>query len=644
VSENGPVDSGGQSATTMEEAYCYVEERAAGLDSMHEIVTVYQRLRDQFHEAKDDRAQFAQWEMDFFNFRIKENELKPFFSGVGEDGQPTEYPSLADFNDETYTYLAERQASCACPVTVARYAHLLWLSPRRQHSYACKAVDAYLEWAECYSLRLRSDRGFSVGTRLLTTVKNAFHLAHQVNYRAAQVDALVAELAATAQSISVRSHLLDFIVENMKRFDRASLCPLVAVASRLAGACTRERNHHAAIAALDLGQKLQDASGDKTRRRWDTRIAEAYERLMAEATASGNMACVDFCQDALLKYRQIGNMRKVAELEAKLAEMKRSVRMGKVEHQFDRTEILKKAREIAEAVTSGVPERVVVTLAADKGILPQYDQVRKTSIELAKEFVLTHIMPTHIVDANGNTSQHFSDPEEKEYFGILQQYQHELALVRLPIIHEIFMRAIRSGKLNADVLLGFVRAHSWLGRTLSKRSPDGQVTQYTWVSLIAPAINDFFREVEVCMAQGTRQPNLILTIDSLTLKMEGMVRDICRVRGVTEFAVGRDRKGRKTSREKDIHALLYEEAMSDLFDPDDLLLFRFLLVEKAGYNLRHRVAHSLLTPSEYSLDKVYLLVIALLRLGKYDFAPKEESDTKGDPHGEASTGTQASDK
>jgi len=622
------MDTADQSLLTMEDAYRYVEEHAAGFDSMHEIVSVYQHLRDQLHEAKDDRAQYAQWEMDFFNFRIKENQLKPFFSGVGADGHPAEYPSLLAFTDETYSYLIERQVSCSSPVTISRYSHLLWFTPKREHSHARQATDSYLELIAVYLPRLRGKRDFSVGIRILTAVENVFHLGHQVNYRVDEIDGLIADLAATARLSSLRSHLLAFVVENMKRFDKVALRHLVATASRLAGTCTREHNHHAAIAALHLGQKLQEASGEEARRRWESRIAQAYERLMVEASANGNMACVDFCQDALLMYRQIRNKAKVAELEASLSEMKRSMRMGKVEQQFDRTEILRKAREIAEALTSDIPQRVVIALAADKGLLPQHEHVKKTAANLSEQFVLTHILPTQIVDANGNTSQHFSEPDEKEYFEVLQQYQHELALIRLPIIHEIFMHAVRAGKLNADILLGFLRDHSWLGRALAKNSPDGRVTEYSWVSLIAPAICDFFREVEACMAHGNKQPNLVLTIDSLTLKMEGMIRDFCRLRGVTEFAITRDRKGRKISREKDIHALLYEDVMTELFDPDDLLLFRFLLVEKAGYNLRHRVAHSLLTPSEYSLEKVYLLIIALLRLGKYDFAPKEEGGKK----------------
>ncbi len=86
----------------------------------------------------------------------------------------------------------------------------------------------------------------------------------------------------------------------------------------------------------------------------------------------------------------------------------------------------------------------------------------------------------------------------------------------------------------------------------------------------------------------------------------------------------KDNKGRSIVREKDIHALLYEEPIRKLFDEDDLLFLKFLLVEKAGYNLRHKVAHSLMLFQEYSINYMHLLILALLRLGKYDFVKKED--------------------
>jgi hypothetical protein len=121
-------------------------------------------------------------------------------------------------------------------------------------------------------------------------------------------------------------------------------------------------------------------------------------------------------------------------------------------------------------------------------------------------------------------------------------------------------------------------------------------------------------------------PNLVLSVDSLTLKIEGLIRDICRLSGETTSYMTKDSKNRNVVREKDIHALLYEEPIKKLFDEDDMLFLRFLLVEKAGYNLRHRVAHCLMLFQEYSISHMHLLILALLRLGKYDFVKEETAD------------------
>ena len=82
--------------------------------------------------------------------------------------------------------------------------------------------------------------------------------------------------------------------------------------------------------------------------------------------------------------------------------------------------------------------------------------------------------------------------------------------------------------------------------------------------------------------------------------------------------------------EKDINALLREEAVTELFDENDLLFFKFLLVEKVGYNLRDKIVHSLLPFRGYGWPYMNLMILALLRLGKYDFAEvaeDEESDS-----------------
>ena len=124
----------------------------------------------------------------------------------------------------------------------------------------------------------------------------------------------------------------------------------------------------------------------------------------------------------------------------------------------------------------------------------------------------------------------------------------------------------------------------------------------------------------------SKSPNLVLPIDSLILKIEGLLRDMCEFSGLATFRQTTDKKGRSIVREKDLHTLLYEDKIKELFDEDDLLFFKYLLVEQAGLNLRHRIAHSLLYFQEYNLDIMHLLIMALLRIGKYDFTKKEDTN------------------
>ena len=105
-----------------------------------------------------------------------------------------------------------------------------------------------------------------------------------------------------------------------------------------------------------------------------------------------------------------------------------------------------------------------------------------------------------------------------------------------------------------------------------------------------------------------------------------MLRDICEFKGITTFELKIDKKGRTISQEKDIHKLLYEPELATLIDKDDLLFFKFLLIEKAGYNLRHKVAHSLMTFYEYHSNHMNLLIMAVLKFGKYNFIPTKEED------------------
>ena len=169
------------------------------------------------------------------------------------------------------------------------------------------------------------------------------------------------------------------------------------------------------------------------------------------------------------------------------------------------------------------------------------------------------------------------------------------------LINRIFLEALKQEKLDSQIIMDFFGKKSWYGKTIIKNLPSNQTISYNWLNLIAPCINEYFIQMKAHFYNPEFAPNLVLAIDSLTLKIEGIVRDICALSRIITFYQTKDKQGRNIVREKDINWLLREDSIKNLFDEDDLLFFKYVLVEKAGLNLRHNIAHCLINYSDYNI-------------------------------------------
>jgi hypothetical protein len=279
--------------------------------------------------------------------------------------------------------------------------------------------------------------------------------------------------------------------------------------------------------------------------------------------------------------------------------------------------IIKDFEKRAKAIDQYSSEEIFGFLMSDKSLLPTYDETKKFAEEMLKEHPIQSIFPIQIFDEQGHNAQHFTSKEEILYYHTLQQYQMYLENQYLPMINLTIIEAVKEKKMTFSALMAFFPKYSWFGKTIERKIQNKQIP-YNWLSLVAPSLLEYFNQMEYFLASG-KHPNLVLCIDSLILKIEGLLRDLCNYSGITTFYPTEDKQERTIYREKDLNWLLHEEKMKDLFDQDDLLLFKFVLVEKAGYNLRHKVAHSLMFFGEYRIDYMHLLLLILLRIGKFDF-------------------------
>jgi hypothetical protein len=607
----------------LKELYAHLDSNAADYKYDLNIANLFQKFRDLKHAAgHEDEAEKAQWEVDCFNFRIQNGELKSMYSLTDDKGQPLEYPAISKLSDKALDYIETRLEAASNPILKARYAHILWASARKHQKYAKQAVDCYLELVKVYEEKDRKDPQEHYGLDVLKSIETASFLAFSINYSTDDIRSEMRRLVKgfNSESISafvMRARLIKHMLEGKAKFPSDSYEGFSQVCLDLAQKLFKEGKFHQAIDIYEAGEKADNKSGLKTHD-WNRSIAESYEGLMNQRVES-DLAAIHFCQNAIDYYRKIKDEKKVQELERRYEELRGKQEFKTISHEIDLTEYSKKCKEIADKLCAEEPGKIISVLINDKGLLPTYKRMEARAEEIGKKTVLLHIAPVSITDQYGHTAEHFTTDDEKKYYGILEQYALEINLQKQFLVNELFLKAVQTGKLNIYTVMHFLEKRSWFGKNITKRTIQSETVTYNWLNMIAPSVNEYFNQVQAHFLVPEYAPNFVLAMDSLALKIEGLVRDICSISGITTFYPTKDKQGRNIVREKDINWLLREEPIKKLFDEDDLLFFKFILVEKAGLNLRHKIAHCLIDYSEYNITYMHLLLLVLFRLGRYDF-------------------------
>ena len=104
----------------------------------------------------------------------------------------------------------------------------------------------------------------------------------------------------------------------------------------------------------------------------------------------------------------------------------------------------------------------------------------------------------------------------------------------------------------------------------------------------------------------------IVSIDSLVLKFEGILREFSRYNGAQTIDIKENGTQERTSFEK----FLEDEKIKELMPKDDIALFKFLFTSE-GINLRNNIAHCFFKSKDYSKKIMMLLICALLKLGNH---------------------------
>jgi len=177
---------------------------------------------------------------------------------------------------------------------------------------------------------------------------------------------------------------------------------------------------------------------------------------------------------------------------------------------------------------------------------------------------------------------------------------------------EIILNALRNKRLSYAKIAKTLGSDIFLGVPLTITRDDENL-EYTWFEMINVGLKSFFEQCGLILRK--KQTNWTVTLDILSLKFEGILRDIIGLVGgvITKM----DKEGNTTDLLLD--DLLRSQDIEKIFTKDDINLFQFTFTKK-GYNIRNNVAHSFYKPQDYSMQKAILVILCTLRLAKFRYA------------------------
>lgn len=304
-------------------------------------------------------------------------------------------------------------------------------------------------------------------------------------------------------------------------------------------------------------------------------------------------------------YRHAKNKEKLDKALIEYNENKRNCKIPKISVPI-RRENIEELQQLLNSFFLGIinssTDLIVLELIFGNNLLfiPD-DYIEKYVEESKNNYTLKFFKPIRI-DINSNEKE----IEEKEFLRF-QFYSTTLSRT-IEFTFDIIMACIENRKLSYNKIANVLNKMPF-GQELIVQRNEKSLT-YTWLSLVDIGIQSFFEQCK--LLQKGKQPDWRFSIEFLSLKFEGILRDIVKELG----GAITDMDEQKNTTNVLIDKLLGSPEIKRVFSKDDINLFQYTLTSK-GYNIRNNVAHSFYKPQDYNAGNAVLVLLCILRLAKF---------------------------
>ena len=586
-------------------------------------------------QAKGDpRAILVNREREALQFvKTADEGLKPRMSGTGQNEQgeevPVEWPDKRNFTQADHEHIKQRYQETGNFYLKAEYGLFLYYSGHLKINKEIEGLFGHLKvWSDrLWDVSCRPDKNYDL-LRYFGSAKHLFLLARSRRKGSAVIQAFYDQWLKEFYERHVHwdhgnygtvRFILDSTAIITDHFNDLKAAGLPAepildknydILQRLADGDPWE-----SIYIADQSRKLALKASDE-RSPWRSISAQQYERL-AETGPNYNNVAVTFIEKALRIYRELKDDANYERLSKKYQAQRSDTQLSEVAIPMEEEANDRVMEQIGQLITEGSSDDILAVLMFTP-MLADHSTIRSLSDKLGERSSITDHMPVVIQDKFGNTVDSYATPEEKKEFQFLQHYSLHFQMASQTLL-QVVIDAIKAGKLNAAIVIKYLES-TWINETAVRRV-NGEDRPISHLALIRPGVELLFSEIEKWLTGKGHLPDLVLPTDSLTLKVEYLLREICTKLGIVTFKQRPD-KGQKIVMEK-----LFDDLIRDLrpsLGDDHYYFIKFILSDKVGLNLRNQIAHGLMDNIEYGPESPFLVLSIILKLAGYSFQPIEE--------------------
>jgi hypothetical protein len=604
---------------SLEEFYEFIDTNVLRLEKRGDLANLWVRYRN---AAKNDgEKEKAQFEIDYLLFYLLDGKFFPLVNGkTGKAEKTCSYPDLSEGGKLEFDHLLYRAKNSKNPLLKAKFYHILWQCPSglRNRHFVEEAATYYTKSIDLLLNEILEGDNETLLSLLQQNFENLAAIFKEAKLKDIEIGEILKQILIDQEKIPfyVKEQLATVVLKYPSLFNQDDILKCYSVYD---DHFWKEQSrvdpfliiHHYAPNAIKLAQKLK-----LDQKKWFQLIEELLvDDVKKETDKSRDWLSLNKLLEARNNLKKGGDQALLKEAEELYEGIRPTAKIGshpititREQHQdlFDyrdsKVELAKKL--VKESSSDLIYGRLIMGID-----FPKATAFKDGVKDLIPDFFKG--IQTVFFDINGNASSGNDDLDEEVM--LMNFYQWELDFQTIPFLYELFTKGIESGKLTTKNLIEHLAFKTWIGNPYFIRDQQNRDRIKSWISLISPGIIELFAQIQASRFSTTYNPSYVLAIDSLVLKIEGLLRFFL------------DRLGQKTTVAKTkkienmtLNQILESEGFKKYFDEDDQLFFDYLFGGAGGLDIRNNVAHCFYDDENYHIMTGILIICALLRISKYN--------------------------